>query len=134
MDEDTGNAAHNAKVWMYDIATDTLLPLAEHDPARFGDVGVPPTAPFTADEESSGILDVSDILGPGNYLVDVQAHYPNGPVLVEGGQLLLLRTNVVTAGLAGGVLTVNGSLDADTIAVTRHGHTLTVSANGQDVG
>src|SRR5262249_40872441 len=35
MDEDTGNAAHNAKVWLYDIATDTLIQLAKHDPARF---------------------------------------------------------------------------------------------------
>jgi hypothetical protein len=134
MDEDTGNAAHNAKVWLYDIATDSLTQLAKHDPARFGDIGVPPTAPFTVDEESSGILDVASIFGPGNYLVDVQAHYPNGPVLVEGGQLLLLKTNVVTASQAAGVLTVNGSLDADTILVTRHGHTLTVSANGQDLG
>src|SRR5262249_54481333 len=92
------------------------------------------TAPFTVDEESSGILDVSGIFGPGNYLVDVQAHYPNGPVLVEGGQLLLLKTNVVSANLSGGVLTVNGSLDADTITVTKHGHTLTVSANGEDIG
>src|SRR5262245_55778374 len=134
MDEDTGNAAHNAKVWMYDIATDSLIQLARHDPARFGNIGVPPTAPFTVDEESSGILDVSHILGPGSYLVDVQAHYPNGPVLVEGGQLLLLKTNVVTANLTGGVLQVNGSLDADAIVVTRHGQTLTVSVNGQDVG
>src|SRR5262249_954713 len=108
--------------------------LARHDPARFGNIGVPPTAPFTVDEESSGILDVSSIFGPGHYLVDVQAHYPNGPVLVEGGQLLLLKTNVVTANLAGGGRTVSGSLDADTILVTRHGHTLTVSANGQDLG
>src|SRR5262249_10458824 len=68
------------------------------------------------------------------YLLDVQAHYANGPVLVEGGQLLLLKTNVVTANLTGGVLQVNGSLDSDAIAVTRHGHTLTVSANGQNIG
>src|SRR5262249_21139388 len=41
---------------------------------------------------------------------------------------------VVSANLSGGVLTVNGSLDSDAITVTKHGHTLTVSANGQTVG
>jgi hypothetical protein len=94
MDEDTGNAVHNAKVWMYEIATDRLVLIGKHDPARFGDIGVAPTAPFTVDEESSGILDVSSILGPGSYLVDVQAHYPNGTSLVEGGQLLKLSVPI----------------------------------------
>lgn len=134
MQEDTGNAAHNAKVWLYDIASDSLIQLAKHDPARFGDVGVPATPPFTVDEESSGILDVSSIFGPGSYLADVQAHYPNGSVLVEGGQLLLLKTNNVTASFSNGTVTLIGSLDADAIAVTRQGHTLTVTANGKTVG
>jgi 3-phytase/alkaline phosphatase D len=99
--EDVGNAAHNGKVWTYDIANDRIFQLAKHDPARFGDLGVPATAPFTQDEESSGILDVSSILGPGSYFIDVQAHYPidaahpngfpNPNELVEGGQLMVLK-------------------------------------------
>ncbi len=88
--EDTGGAAHSGKIWQYDIATDSLTLLARHDPARFGDNGVPATAPFTIDEESSGIVDAADILGPGWFLLTVQAHYPLGGALVEGGQLLAL--------------------------------------------
>ena len=88
--EDTGGAAHNAKIWEYDIATDSLTLLAQHDPARFGDIGVPATAPFTTDEESSGIVDASDVLGPGWFLLSDMAHYPLGGDLVEGGQLLAL--------------------------------------------
>jgi hypothetical protein len=41
-------------------------------------------------EESSGIIDVSSILGEGWYLLDVQAHYPIAGELVEGGQLLAM--------------------------------------------
>src|SRR5262245_53706304 len=69
--------------------------IAKHDPARFGDrvggVTTPATSPFNREEESSGILDVSSILGSGMFLVDVQAHYApatNTSEVVEGGQLL----------------------------------------------
>jgi len=91
MVEDVGNQAHNGKVWVYGIANDRLTQVAMHDPVRFGNIGVPATAPFTQDEEASGVIDMADILGPGTYLLDVQAHYPNGPELVEGGQLLFMR-------------------------------------------
>lgn len=84
LQEDTGGAAHNAKIWQYDIATDTLTLLARHDPTRFGDIGVNATAPFTIDEESSGIVDAQDVLGPGWFLLTVMAHYPLGGALVEG--------------------------------------------------
>jgi len=90
LQEDVGNQAHNGKIWQYDIATDTLKLLAKHDPARFGDLGVAATAPFTQDEESSGIIDAQDILGPGWFLLDTQAHYGIGGELVEGGQLQAL--------------------------------------------
>lgn len=43
-----------------------------------------------ASEESSGIIDAADVIGPGWFLLDVRAYYPNGPVLVEGGQLVAL--------------------------------------------
>ncbi len=95
--EDVGNADHNGKIWQYDIATDSFFRIASHDTARFGNViaGVikPATAPFNKDEESSGILDVSDILGQGMFLTTVQAHYApalNTAEVVEGGQLLAL--------------------------------------------
>jgi hypothetical protein len=46
---------------------------------------------LTQDEESSGIIDASDILGEGWFLLDVQAHYSLAGELVEGGQLLALH-------------------------------------------
>src|SRR5262249_47205828 len=110
--EDVGNAAHNGKVWTYDIANDRIFQLAMHDPARFGNVGVPATAPFNQDEESSGVIDMSSILGPGTFLLDVQAHYainaanPNGfsnpDELVEGGQLLFMKITPKVSFLAVG--------------------------------
>jgi hypothetical protein len=101
LQEDVGNAAHNGKVWLYDPATDVLSVVAEHDVARFGDVGVPSTSPYTQDEESSGVIDVSSFLGAGNYLLVDQSHYAinaanprgftNPDELVEGGQLMLMH-------------------------------------------
>ncbi len=96
LQEDPGGQAHSAKIWQYTIATDVLELVAKHDPARFGDlVGsttTPATLPFNNDEESSGIIDMSDILGPGMFLLDVQAHYTTGLAnlteVVQGGQLL----------------------------------------------
>jgi hypothetical protein len=85
LQEDVGNQDHLGKVWRYDIATDKLTQVAQHNPFYFA-----PGAPqfLTRDEESSGVIDVSDILGPGWYLMDVQAHYATDVELVEGGQLL----------------------------------------------
>ena len=90
--EDVGNAAHNGKVWDYNIAKDSLRLIGKHDPVRFGDIGVAATAPFTVDEETSGVIDMQDILGAGKFLIVDQAHYTAGiPVdIVEGGQLLEL--------------------------------------------
>jgi hypothetical protein len=99
--EDVGGAAHNGKVWLYDPATDELTRVARHDRARFGDIGIAATSPFNQDEETSGVIDVSSILGAGMYLFVDQSHYainaanPRGFVnpdeLVEGGQLLATR-------------------------------------------
>jgi hypothetical protein len=85
--EDPGNQAHIAKIWQYDIRSDTLTEIAHHDPDRFlaGGSGF-----LTQDEESSGIIDASDTLGPGWFLFDVQAHYAIAGELVQGGQLLAL--------------------------------------------
>jgi hypothetical protein len=59
-----------------------------HDSARF----VAGTSDFlTQDEESSGIIDVSAILGEGWDLLVQQTHYATNAELVEGGQLLALH-------------------------------------------
>jgi 2',3'-cyclic-nucleotide 2'-phosphodiesterase (5'-nucleotidase family)/Ca2+-binding RTX toxin-like protein/endonuclease/exonuclease/phosphatase family metal-dependent hydrolase len=85
LQEDIGNQSPLGKIWQYDIATDTLKQLAQHDPNRF----VSGAANFlTQDEESSGIIDAQDMLGAGWFLLDVQAHYSIPGELYEGGQLL----------------------------------------------
>lgn len=87
--EDPGNNPHLAKIWNYSIATGALSLVAEHDPDRFAPGG---SDFVTQDEESSGMIDVSDILGEGNYLFVVQAHYKHSDAeLVEGGQLLQMH-------------------------------------------
>jgi hypothetical protein len=88
LQEDVGNQEHLGKIWQYDIATDKLIEVAKHDPDRFT-TGA--SNFLTLDEESSGIIDVSSILGEGWYLLDVQAHYAIPGELVEGGQLLALH-------------------------------------------
>lgn len=86
--EDPGNRTYIAVIWRYDIASDTATLIAQHDPARFT-VGLPGF--LTTDEESSGIIDASDVIGPGWFLLDVQvARDPGDPELVDGGQLLAL--------------------------------------------
>ena len=86
--EDVGNQLHLGKIWRYSIASGTIEMVAQHDPNRFD-----PTASgfLTADEESSGIIPMDDILGEGWFLLDVQAHYATDAELVEGGQLVGLH-------------------------------------------
>jgi hypothetical protein len=90
LQEDVGGQAHLGKIWLYDIADDTLTEIASHDPARFGSLTTPAVAPYNQDEESSGIIDASKFIGRGWYLLDVQAHYSISGELVEGGQLLAM--------------------------------------------
>jgi len=88
MQEDPGGQAHLARIWRYDVATDTATIIAQHDPARYTP-GLPGFK--TTDEESSGIIDASEILGPGWFLFDVQSHNALAdPELVQDGQLLAL--------------------------------------------
>ncbi len=101
--EDPGNWPDAARVWLYDVTTDTLTQVLQHDPSRFGDWNAgtttltSATAPFNSDEESSGIIDARNLIdlpgvggvpGLGWFLLDEQAHYSLGGELVEGGQLL----------------------------------------------
>lgn len=87
LQEDVGNNAHLGKVWRYDVVNDTLTMVAQHDPLRFV-AGAPLF--LTQDEESSGIIDATSILGPGWFLLVVQAHYGTDAETVEGGQLLAM--------------------------------------------
>jgi hypothetical protein len=88
LQEDPGNQPHLARIWRYTPSLDTLTDVAHHDPARFT-AGLPGFV--TQDEESSGIVDASAVLGRGWYLADVQAHGGIGGELVERGQLFALH-------------------------------------------
>ncbi len=91
LQEDPGSSTRLAKVWAFDPATGDLIKMAEHNADLFA-AGAPDF--LTTNEESSGIIDVSGILGGDDeqvFLLDVQAHYGVGdPELVEGGQLLAM--------------------------------------------
>lgn len=87
LQEDVGNNAHDGKIWEYSIETDQLKVIAEHDQTRFISGGA---NYLTQDEESSGVLDVQSILGPGMFLLVDQAHYGISGELVEGGQILAM--------------------------------------------
>ena len=98
--EDPGDSPRTAKIWQYNVHTDTLKIIAEHDFARFGTIGVDAVEPFTSNEESSGIIDASDVLGAGWFLLNVQAHYDHeDPELVQGGQLVALFNPDSAAGI-----------------------------------
>ena len=101
LQEDPGNQAHNAKVWKYVIASDTLILVAQH---RSNHVTSGQPGFYTQDEESSGNIDMTSILGYKAYLIADQMHggansfgaagVPGGTnytaELVENGQLLLM--------------------------------------------
>ena len=88
LQEDPGNQLYIARIWQYDIRSDSLTEVAKFDPAF-----VTPGSPgfITQDEESSGIIDAEEVLGRGWYLLDAQLHKDStDPELVEPGQLLAL--------------------------------------------
>jgi hypothetical protein len=99
LQEDPGNNDHNAKIWKFNPETGRLVKLAGFDPVLFGDID-PVTHVVTAgtiikDEETSGVIDVTELLDRDDdkvyNLFVAQNHKKTGvPETVEGGQLLLL--------------------------------------------
>jgi hypothetical protein len=85
--EDPGNNVHNAKTHLYNVDTDTLTTILMSDPARFGNGSSAATAPFSQDEENSGVIDARAELGLGWFIGNMQAHYTLAAPLIEGGQL-----------------------------------------------
>ena len=98
LQEDPGNNARLAKIWRYNTTNDTLVELAQHDPALFSG-----TNPLTLDEESSGIVDITSFLtGVSGYdtskhsyfLVADQIHkaVASPTSQVEMGELVVMAT------------------------------------------
>jgi hypothetical protein len=101
--EDVGNDPHNGKVFSFDPNTRALAQIAKHDPARFGDIGVPPGPGFNQDEETSGVIDITELVENTrgyntrkyNYFLIVdQAHFvvaATDPAIAEKGQFLMIK-------------------------------------------
>jgi len=88
--EDPGNSPYIAKTWMFDPAAGAWTQILESDRARF----LAPAAPFSQDEESSGIIEITSVLGRDDrkryFLGVMQAHYTIPGELVQGGQLYVI--------------------------------------------
>jgi Ca2+-binding RTX toxin-like protein len=89
--EDPGGNNYVARVWEYDIATGGFHEIATFNPDQFA----PGASNFiTNDEESSGVVDVTNLLGDDDtraYLLDAQVHKATGdPATVEQGQLMVM--------------------------------------------
>ena len=85
--EDTGGSIRLAKIWEYDTATGSLEEIAAHNPKFFHPDG---SDFLTTNEESSGIIPLTEILGEGWFALNVQAHFSIPGELAEGGQLVLM--------------------------------------------
>ena len=118
--EDVGGAARVGKVWQYDPSNASLTEIAHHDPARFdpnlNGPGVPGPNFITQDEEASGVIDVSAILGNAGervFLVDTQSHKEVNGELVEGGQLgscISISCSSAAAGCASRLTNANAGI------------------------
>jgi hypothetical protein len=121
--EDVGGQAHNGKFARYNTVNGQVTVLAQHDQARFGDIGVTATAPFTNDEEFSGDIDITDIMagstlntGGANdrfYLFVDQSHYSGGGITtaqVEGGQILVMRAPALPSPINNAKVTRSGAV------------------------
>jgi len=113
--EDVGGNDRLGRLWLYDITADSMLEVGISETYFFAD-DIDPATPglqtrLTRDEETSGIIDAWDILGPGWWLLNMQAHYGISGELVEGGQLMaafIPQTVPTPAGAA--VLALGGLL------------------------
>lgn len=112
--EDPGNAGHNAKTWLYTVATDTMTKILESDKARFGEFNQSATTPFNVDEENSGVIDARDVLGLGWFLSVTQAHYTIAGELAEGGQLYAFHSPALVGSCRADIL-ADGIVDGGDI-------------------
>lgn len=95
--EDPGSSDYIAKTWKVNPGTGEAVQIFESDRERFL-----PGAPsfLTRDEESSGVIEVTDIVRNANwyeagrryYLGNMQAHYSLPGELVQGGQVYLMAS------------------------------------------
>ncbi len=124
LQEDPGNQSWTAKVWQYNIRTNTLTNVMDQDTTRFKAGGA---NYLTQDEESSGIIDLQGVKGPGWFLLYDQCHYGIPSPIVEGGQLLAYFNPATAA--ANPEINLQGN--ASSIA---SGNTVVTVSNNTDFG
>ena len=130
LQEDPGGQAYYARIWNYNIATDVITPIAEHNPYLFtaGSPGF-----ITIDEEASGIIDAQSILGPGMFLLVDQVHASMPGAIYENGQILAMY-NPASAN-ANPEIVVSGNytniVSGDSVAKAATGTTFGKLANGK---
>jgi hypothetical protein len=89
LQEDPGNNRHIARIVAFDTKTGDRGVVAEFDPNLFAS-GSPNL--ITIDEETSGIIDAADLIGPGWWVFDAQVHKASPSAEnVELGQLLVMK-------------------------------------------
>ena len=94
LQEDLGGVAELSRIWRYHIATDSLTEIAASS-AQYFTSG---SANFqTIDDETSGIIDASSVLGAGWFLATSQSHASAGDAeLVQRGQLVAINVRTPT--------------------------------------
>ena len=85
--EDVGNNPRLGRIWSYNVRTDAIREISSASGSLYL-AGAPNF--LTQDEESSGVVDARDILGPGWFIINNQSHFSIPGELVEGGQLMAL--------------------------------------------
>jgi hypothetical protein len=91
-------------MWKFNPSTGDLEKIARFDPVLFSDIGATPGAGFlTKDEETSGVIDVTKLLGRKDgrvyNLFVAQNHALSGDAeTIEGGQLLLMSSRAAKQG------------------------------------
>jgi hypothetical protein len=89
LQEDVGGNDRLGRVYVYGIDTGAMVKVAVHNAKFFS--GNAQTNPnfLTNDEESSGVIDASEFLGEGWFLMTIQNHQSlPDPELVQGGQIV----------------------------------------------
>jgi MYXO-CTERM domain-containing protein len=71
---------------MYDLVSDSMIEIGISDSSLFLTGGSNYIG--TQDEETSGIVDAWDTIGPGWWLINMQSHNTLGGELVQGGQMM----------------------------------------------
>ena len=124
LNEDPGNFKGPSNIWDFNPADGSIHQIAQLDPTLFGDGNgttqtVPTQTGFSIDKETSGILDVTSLLGTGNgdhvFLTDVQNGSFGNDLLLggDGADSLLGGADNDTLVGGAGADSMNGGAGAD---------------------